>query len=80
MFCQVEGRKAAQQRPRQTINLVASLGRDALAIRRERAKKARAVIVWSSIHQSILALAKEFSGYGIALGLMGSWVHWFMGS
>ena len=51
------------------IEVVASLGGDARALRRERAEKTRAIIAEFYSLPRISALAKELPSYGIAPGL-----------
>ena len=69
MLYQVLERQEARRRQREIIDLVAMLGGDARAFRRERAKKARAIIAEFYSPPRISALAKELPSYGIAPGL-----------
>ena len=59
----------ATRRQKEIIDLVASLGGDARAFRRERARKARAIIAEFYSPPRVSALARELPSYGIAPGL-----------
>ena len=69
MLYQVGERKAARQRQREMIEVMASLGGNARAFRRERAKKTQAIIAEFYLLPRISALATELRSYGIAPGL-----------
>ena len=69
LLFQVEERAEARQRQCEIVDVVASLGGDARAFRRERARKARAIVAEFYSPPRISALAKELPGYGIAPGL-----------
>ena len=69
MLYEVEERRAARQRQRQIIDLVAPLGGDARAYGRERARKSRAISAEFYSPPRISSLAKDLPSYGIAPGL-----------
>ena len=69
MLYDVEERRVRRQQQKQIIDLVASLGGDARAYRRERARKSRASIAEFYSPPRISALAKDLPSYGIAPGL-----------
>ena len=69
MLFQVEEREAARQRQKEVIDVVASLGGDARAFRRELARRARAIVAEFYSPPRVSALAKELPSYGIAPGL-----------
>ena len=69
MLYQVEERKAMRQRQKQIVEIVASMGGDARTIRRERARRSRAIIAEFYSPPTIPALAKELPSYGIVPGL-----------
>ena len=58
MLYQVEERKAARQKQQQMIEIVASLGGNARALRWERARKTRAIVAEFNSPPRISALAK----------------------
>ena len=69
MLYGVEERKEARHRQRQILDVVASLGGDSRAYRRERARKAKAIVAEFYSPPRIGALARDLPGYGIAPGL-----------
>ena len=69
MSYDVEERRARRHQQKQIIDLVASLGGDARAYRRERARKSRAIVAEFCSPPRISALAKDSISYGIAHGI-----------
>ena len=69
MLYNVEERKDARIRQQHILDVVASLGGDSRAYRRERARKAKAIVAEFYSPPRISALARDLPSYGIAPGL-----------